>query len=106
MAGMNKRLRKQPGPRSGQALLVWGLLVTAANLRASLTGVGPLLDRVQASLGLAPAVAGLLNTLPLLAFVAVSPLVPRLAARWGPERLLGGALVVLTLLALVVLPVI
>ncbi|MEJ2857711.1 MULTISPECIES: MFS transporter [unclassified Saccharothrix] len=83
--------------RSGQALLVWGLLVVAANLRASLTGVGPLLDQVQADLGLAPAVAGLLNTLPLLAFVVLSPLVPRLAARWGAERLLGGAMIVLTL---------
>ncbi|MFI7535108.1 CynX/NimT family MFS transporter [Streptosporangium sp. NPDC049376] len=83
--------------RSGQALLVWGLLVVAANLRASLTGVGPLLDQVQADLGLVPAVAGLLNTLPLLTFAALSPLVPWLAARWGAERLLGGALMVLTL---------
>ncbi|MFF2021935.1 MFS transporter [Streptomyces sp. NPDC058171] len=82
--------------RSGQALLVWGLLVVAANLRASLTGVGPLLDQVQSDLGLVPAAAGLLNALPLLAFAALSPLVPRLASRWGPERLLGGALVVLT----------
>ncbi|MFE6056736.1 CynX/NimT family MFS transporter [Kitasatospora sp. NPDC056446] len=81
--------------RSGQALLVWGLLVAAANLRASLTGVGPLLDRVQDDLGLAPGVLGMLNTLPLLAFAALSPMVPRLAARWGSERLLGGALVVL-----------
>ncbi|MEU6430347.1 MFS transporter [Microbispora sp. NPDC046973] len=83
--------------RSGGALLVWGLLVVAANLRPSLTGVGPLLDRVQADLELAPAVAGLLSTLPLLAFAVMSPMVPRLAARWGPERLLWGALVVLTL---------
>ncbi|MEU9321806.1 MFS transporter [Streptomyces sp. NPDC048295] len=83
--------------RAGQVLLVWGLLVVAANLRASLTGVGPLLNRVQSDLGLAPAAAGLLNTLPLLAFAALSPLVPRLAARWGEERLLGGALVVLTI---------
>ncbi|MFD7643725.1 CynX/NimT family MFS transporter [Kitasatospora sp. NPDC059795] len=83
--------------RSGRLLLVWGLLVVAANLRASLTGVGPLLDRVQSELGLTPAVAGLLNTLPLLAFAALSPLVPALTARWGAERLLGGALAVLTL---------
>lgn len=82
---------------SGRALLVWGLLVVAANLRASLTGVGPVLGQVQADLQLAPAVAGLLNTVPLLAFAALSPLVPRLAARWGAERLLGAALVVLTL---------
>ncbi|MEU7838592.1 MULTISPECIES: MFS transporter [unclassified Nonomuraea] len=71
--------------------------MVAANLRPSLTGVGPLLDHVQADLELAPAVAGLLSTLPLLAFAAMSPMVPRLAARWGPERLLWGALVVLTL---------
>ncbi|MBB5081528.1 MFS transporter [Nonomuraea endophytica] len=88
---------KRSTGRSGRALLVWGLLVVAANLRPSLTGVGPLLDRVQADLELAPAEAGLLSTLPLLAFAAISPVVPRLAARWGPERLLWGALVVLTL---------
>ncbi|MEV7803125.1 MFS transporter [Microbispora sp. NPDC088329] len=88
---------KRPAGRSGRALLVWGLLVVAANLRPSLTAVGPLLDRVQADLGLTPAVAGLLSTLPLLAFAVISPLVPRLAARWGPERLLWGALMVLTL---------
>lgn len=88
---------KQSARRSGQALLVWGLLVVAANLRPSLTGVGPLLGRVQADLGLSPAVAGLLNTLPLLAFAVISPVVPRMAARTGPERLLAGALVVLTL---------
>ncbi|MEU2133832.1 MFS transporter [Streptomyces sp. NPDC018352] len=82
--------------RAGQVLLVWGLLVVAANLRG-LTGVGPLLNRVQSDLGLAPAAAGLLNTLPLLAFAALSPLVPKLAARWGEERLLGGALVVPTI---------
>jgi CP family cyanate transporter-like MFS transporter len=94
----NGHERLSPGStRSGRVLLVWALLVVAANLRASLTGVGPVLDRVQSDLGLAPAVAGLLNALPLLAFAVLSPLVPRLAVRWGPERLLGGALVVLTL---------
>ncbi len=83
--------------RSGRALLVFGLLVVAANLRASLTGVGPLLDQVQANLALTPTAAGLLNTVPLLAFAVISPFVPRLAAWWGPERLLGSALVILAL---------
>ncbi|WP_460724611.1 CynX/NimT family MFS transporter [Nocardia heshunensis] len=82
---------------SGRALVVWGLLVVAANLRASLTGIGPLLDRLQADLHLSSGAAGMLNTLPLLAFAVLSPLVPRLAARWGSERVLGGALVVLSL---------
>jgi MFS transporter, CP family, cyanate transporter len=83
--------------RSDRVLLVWGLLVVAANLRPSLTGVGPLLAPLRAALELGPALGGLLTTLPLLAFAAISPMVPRLAARWGPERLLWGALVVLTL---------
>jgi CP family cyanate transporter-like MFS transporter len=97
MENQHEPLTPRSPRRSGRALLLWGLLVVAANLRAGLTGVGPVLDRVQADLGLAPAVAGLLNTLPLLAFAVLSPMVPRLALRWGPERLLGGALVVLTL---------
>ncbi|MER7080402.1 MFS transporter, CP family, cyanate transporter [Saccharopolyspora kobensis] len=84
-------------PGSGRVLLVWGLLVVAANLRPALTGVGPVLDRVQADLGLAPGAAGLVNAVPLLAFAVVSPVVPRLAARFGPERLLGIALGVLAL---------
>ncbi|MER7001435.1 MFS transporter [Dactylosporangium sp. NPDC000555] len=80
---------------SGRALLVWALLVVAANLRAPLTGVGPVLDQMQADLDLSPAAAGLVTTLPLLAFAALSPMVPRLTARRTPERVLAGALVVL-----------
>lgn len=81
--------------RSRQMLLVWGLLVVAANLRAPLTGVGPVLDQIQADRGLSPTTAGLLTTLPLLAFAALSPLVPRLTMRRSPERVLAWALVVL-----------
>lgn len=78
-------------------LLVWGLLVVAANLRAPLTGVGPVLDQIQAEMGLSPMTAGLLTTLPLLAFAALSPLVPKLTARHAPERVLAWALVVLAI---------
>lgn len=88
---------KTQAGRSSQALLVWGLLVVAANLRPSLTAVGPVLDQIQADMGLAPTAAGLLTTLPLLAFAVVSPMVPRLAAQFGAERLLWAALLMLTL---------
>lgn len=84
-----------PARRSGGALLVWALLIVAANLRAPLTGVGPILDQAQADLGLTAAQAGLLTTVPLLAFAGLSPLVPRLTQRWAPERVLGAALVIL-----------
>lgn len=83
--------------RSGELLLTWGLLVAAANLRAPLTGVGPVLDQIQADLGLPATVAGLLTTLPLLAFAGLSPLVPRLTVRHSPERVLAWALVVLAI---------
>ncbi|WAL65901.1 MFS transporter [Amycolatopsis cynarae] len=97
VGGVVRSQRASRRTHSGQALLLWGLLVAAANLRASLTGVGPVIDRIQVDLRLAPAVAGLLNTLPLLAFAMISPIVPRLAARWGSAWVLGAALVVLTL---------
>lgn len=44
-----------------------------ADLRPALTSVGPVLDAVQASLGLSGAAMGLLATLPLLIFAAFSP---------------------------------
>jgi CP family cyanate transporter-like MFS transporter len=72
-----------------------GLLLVAANLRPSLTGVGPLLGRVTADLGLNSAAAGLLSAVPLLAFAAFSPLAPGLARRLGMERTLVAALFVL-----------
>ncbi|MQA10565.1 MAG: MFS transporter [Pseudonocardiaceae bacterium] len=81
----------------GRILLIAGLLLVAANLRASLTGVGPLLGTVSAELGLAPATAGALNTLPLLAFAVVSPLAPALARRLGLERALLAALLSLAI---------
>lgn len=81
--------------RTGMVLLVWGVLLAAANLRASLTTVGPLLDRVQADTGLSATAAGSISTVPLLAFAAVSPLVPRISGRIGAERALAAAMGVL-----------
>lgn len=81
--------------RTGTVLLVWSVLLAAANLRASLTTVGPLLDRVQADTGLSASAAGLISTVPLLAFAVVSPLGPRISARSGAERTITAALGVL-----------
>lgn len=71
---------------------VAGLLLVAANLRASLTGVGPLLDEVAGDLHMSSVSAGLLTAVPLLAFAAASPVVPALARRVGMERALLAAL--------------
>ncbi|MFC9753774.1 CynX/NimT family MFS transporter [Streptomyces sp. NPDC056921] len=81
-------------PRVG--LLLVGILLVAANLRAPLTGVGSVLPMIEHDTGLSSTAAGLLNALPLMAFAATSPLVGRSAQRHGTERVLWIALLVLT----------
>ena len=79
-----------------RVLMIAGFLLLAANLRAALTSVGPLLETIRADLGLSASEAGFIGTLPLLTFAAVSPQVPRLARRLGTDRLLWIALALLT----------
>lgn len=81
--------------RTSRVLLVLGLLLVAANLRATLTSAGPLLDAIAADTGVSTAALGLLTTLPLLAFAIVSPLVHNLSGKFGLERTIFTALLVL-----------
>lgn len=73
------------------------IILTAANLRPAITGVGPLIAIISAGTGLAPSLAGLVTTLPLVAFGLVSPLAPRLARRLGLERSLFLGLIILAI---------
>ncbi|MET1025626.1 MAG: CynX/NimT family MFS transporter [Dongiaceae bacterium] len=77
------------------ALLIAGILLIATNLRAPITAVAPLLNMIRASFHLSTTEAGMLTTLPLLAFAAVSPFAALLAREYGLERTLFGALVVI-----------
>lgn len=70
-------------------------MLVAANLRAALTSVGPLLEQIQQQLALSATSAGLLNSLPLILFAVLSPVTPGLAKRMGIERTLGMALLLL-----------
>ncbi|WP_226439468.1 MFS transporter [Pseudomonas sp. MWU16-30316] len=72
--------------------LLIGILLIAANLRAPITSLGPVLTEVQQFFGLTTAAAGLLNALPLLIFACASPLAPWLTRSLGLERALFGAL--------------
>lgn len=72
------------------------LLLIAANLRPSITGVGPLLKTIQDELALSATAAGLLGSLPVLIFAAFAPLA-RLARRLGGERMLLAGLVTLVI---------
>jgi MFS transporter, CP family, cyanate transporter len=101
---MTKRAPATPTPaRAGHrglsrlrgVLLVAGILLLAANLRPALTGVAPLVAQIRTDTGVSNGVAGLLTTLPLLAFGVLSPIAPRLARRFGMERTLLASLLVL-----------
>lgn len=78
-------------------LLIIGILLIAANLRAPITGIGPVLDQIIESFHLSAAQAGMLTTLPLLAFALASPLATALAKRQGLEISLFIALILIGL---------
>jgi MFS transporter, CP family, cyanate transporter len=81
--------------RLRSVLLVLGIVLLAANLRPALTSVAPLIGQIRADTGISNGVAGLLTTLPLLAFGLLSPVAPRVARRFGMERVLLVSLLVL-----------
>jgi CP family cyanate transporter-like MFS transporter len=88
-------LSNTSSPVSRPALLIAGVLLIAATLRAPITGIAPVLDMIRDSLSLGTAQAGILTTLPLLAFALVSPVAVVLARRFGLERSLFGALLLI-----------
>ena len=93
--------KKGPAAPSGRSrllslLLLLGILLLAANLRPSLTSVAPLIGEIRVDTGISRGVAGLLTTLPLLAFSLLSPVAPLVARRFGMERVLLASLLVLT----------
>jgi CP family cyanate transporter-like MFS transporter len=84
---------------SGRAsvLVLVGLLLLALNLRPAAVAVGPVLAEVRAGLSMSSAAAGLLTSLPVLAFAGFGAAAPALARRLGVHRT-----TLLALLALVV----
>lgn len=74
--------------RFSSVLLVIGILLIAANLRAPFTGVAPVLEQIIAHFNLTASQAGFITTLPLIAFAIISPMAASLAKRQGLERTL------------------
>ncbi|MFI6261561.1 MFS transporter [Micromonospora sp. NPDC051006] len=83
------------GPLAGGALVLVGMLLVALNLRVAITSLGALLDEVRDGLGLSGAMAGVVTTLPTLAFAVFGALTPRLIRRYTPARVLLVAMFVL-----------
>ena len=85
----------RPPPRHAGVLLFVAVCLVAANLRMTITAVGPLLDEIATDRGVAPVTLGLLGSLPLITWGLVSPLAHGLSARVGMSRAVSWALVAL-----------
>lgn len=63
-----------------------GLVLLSFNLRPAAVSVGPVLEEVRDGLGMSAAAAGLLTSLPVIAFAVFGALAPASARRFGPHR--------------------
>lgn len=80
---------------TGRSMLLLGVFLIAANLRAGITSVGPVVEDIQRDLGLSAFAVSALTSIPLLAFAFFSPCVPSIANRIGLERTSAAALLAL-----------
>ena len=72
--------------RAERLLVLVGIVVLAFNLRPAAVSVGPVLGELTAELGMSPTTAGVLTTLPVLAFAVFGALAPWLARVVGVHR--------------------
>lgn len=86
-------------PRSsvGTAILLIGIILIGANLRAPMTAIGPLIKMIQEEFHLSNTLAGMITTIPLFCFAGISPFIPKLAHRFGVEKIILYSLIILTI---------
>ena len=83
------------GRRSDLILLLIAVCLVAANMRPTITALGPLLDQIGADTGMSVLALGVLAAVPLVAWALFSPLTHTLSRRWGQQRVLLVSLLVL-----------
>ncbi len=76
----------------GRALIFVGIVLLSFNLRPAAVSVGPVLDEITHGLGMSATVAGVLTTLPVVAFAVFGALAPTLAHSFGVHRVTLGSL--------------
>ena len=82
-------------PSASGARVLVALLVAAFNLRIAIAIVGPLIDDIQADLGMSSALVGLLTAIPFLCMGGFSFMGPGVIERHGTRRVLASALVLI-----------
>jgi CP family cyanate transporter-like MFS transporter len=80
-------------PRRGLVLVGTAIVLTGLNLRTAVSSVGPVLQEIQAGLGISSGLTGLVTSLPLICFAAIGFAGPPLSARFRDGHVLAGALV-------------
>ncbi|MCW2843644.1 MAG: major facilitator superfamily 1 [Nocardioides sp.] len=83
--------------RRTSLVILTGLVLLSLNLRPAAVSVGPVLAEVRAALGMSPVAAGLLTSLPVLAFAVFGALAPAAAQRLGVHRVTLLALIAVVL---------
>lgn len=84
---MRQSIKRQPK----SYLLLFAIFILAMNLRAPITLLGPLTNEIKLDLNMSATVAGLITTLPVLAFAAISPFISRIGNRFGMKNVLFSA---------------
>lgn len=83
--------------RAGRRLILLALVVLAVNLRPAAVSVGPVLAEVTDGLDMSHTIAGVLTSLPVIAFAAFGAAAPWSARRLGLHRTILGSLLLVTL---------
>ncbi|MGP6174319.1 CynX/NimT family MFS transporter [Corynebacterium sp. A21] len=81
--------------RPSMLLALLGVFFVGLNLRAAITSVAFVLPQIRSDFTLGATAAGLLTTVPLLAFVCFSMQVPRWGRRFGTGRLILFSMILL-----------
>lgn len=82
--------------RLQRLLVLVGIVVLAFNMRPAAISVGPVIGELTSDLGMSPTVAGVLTTLPVVAFASVGAVAPWLARVAGVHRVTLVSLVAVT----------
>ncbi|MCR2808496.1 MULTISPECIES: MFS transporter [unclassified Microbacterium] len=82
--------------RSSAVFLFIAVCLIAANMRPTITSIGPLLDQIGADTGMGASTLGLVASVPLVAWAIFSPVAHDLTRRFGMSRVMLWALLLLT----------
>ena len=94
---MNTSVSNNRNASVGQpwVLLLIAVCLVAANMRMTISGVGPLLDEIADDRGISAATLGALGSVPLIGWAVVSPFAHGLSARIGLSNAVSVSLVLL-----------